>query len=214
MRSLEKQFYFNTKKYFPNCTIDKERIMIVILDDSEYLIELSYKTYNLIENDILEYYLTISFKKIEEQWLMYREELMFPNSYPVTIFLNIENFIPEYYMYQGLNLSKFETPNFDEIFDRIHIEYSIPLIKKYTDINELDKIINPCDGNVQNGIRTNKVYPIRAVLVAKMAKNPRLPEIINDMRTLCKEKYKMGMENNYEDSKRILPVFEKMFGRE
>jgi len=214
MKSIEKQFYLNTKKYFPNCTIDKERIMIVILDDNEFLIELSYKTFNLIGNEILEYYLTISFKKIEEQWLMHREELMYPNSYPATIFLNIENFIPEYYMYQGLNLSKFEISNYDEIFDKIHIEYTIPLIKKYSDINELDKIINPNDGNVQKGIRTNKIYPIRAVLVAKMANNPRLSEIIKDMRKYCKDSYEMGINDNYVPATKLLPVFEKMFGLE
>jgi hypothetical protein len=214
MKSIEKQFYLNTKKYFPDCKIDKERIMIVILDDNEFLIELSYKTFNLIGNEILEYYLIISFKKIEEQWLMHREELMYPNSYPATIFLNIENFIPEYYMYQGLNLSKFEIYNYEEIFDKIHIEYTIPLIKKYSDINELDKIINPNDGNVQKGIRTNKIYPIRAVLVAQMSNNPRLPEITNEMRKYCKDSYEMGIKDSYVPATKLLPVFEKMFGKE
>ncbi len=117
-------------------------------------------------------------------------------------------------MYQGLNLSKFEISNYDEIVDKIHIEYTIPLIKKYSDINELDKIINPIDGIVQKGIRTNKIYPIRDVLVAKMANNPRLPEIIKDMRKYCQESYEMGIKDSYVPATKLLPVFEKMFGKE
>jgi len=214
MKSLEKQFYLNTKKYFPDCTIDTSKVVIKILDNEKYLIELSYETRKLMGNDILEYYLKISLREIEEQWLIYREELMYPMSYPATLFITIENFAPDFFQFQGLNLSSFKNDKFENIFDKIHVDYTNPLIEKFSNIGEVDKIINPLDKQVPNVIRTSAVYPLRAVLVAKLANNPRLPEIINDMRNYCQDSYQMGIKDNYIPATKLLPVFEKMFGKE
>lgn len=213
MRSIEKQFYLNTKKYFPDCSIDSLTMEITIRNNDQHLITLSYRIRMLAENEILTYNLKISFKEVENKWLNFRDELMYPNSRPTTIFVTLEKFAPNFFQFYGLNLAENEVQNFEEIFDTIHLQLTIPMIEKYSDIENVDSIINPINNIASEGIRTEQVYPIRAVIVAQMANNPRLSEIIKDMRKYCQDSYEMGIKDNYVPATKLLPVFEKMFGK-
>ncbi len=214
MRTIERIFWNNVKKYYQNTEINETASSITIINNSKLNVSITFPIQKLGGDEILRYILCICFNEIEDEWLKYREELLYSPTHAQTLYITTENFDKEKFDFQGLNLSKYGHQNWDQIFDKLQKEYTIPLVNKYSNIIEVDQIINPIDKDVPYIIKTSEGYPFRAVLVAKMANNPRLPEIINDMRNYCQESYQMGIKDNYIPATKLLPVFEKMFGKE
>ena len=214
MRTLERIFCNNLKNYYKNTEIDEQASSITIMKNDKLNVSITFPIQKLGGDEILRYILCICFNEIEDEWLKYREELLYSPTHAQTLYITIENFDTEKFDFQGLNLSKYGHQNWDEIFDKLQKEYTIPLVKKYSDIIEVDKLINPCNIPVVNNIKNSQGYPFRAVLVAKLANNPRLSEIIKDMRKYCRDSYEMGINDNYVPTTKLLPVFEKMFGTE
>ncbi len=214
MRTLERIFCDNLKKYCQNTEIDEQASSITIMKNDKLNVSITFPIQKLGGDEILRYILCICFNEIENEWLKYREELLYSPTHAQTLYITTENFDTEKFDFQGLNLSKYGHQNWDEIFDKLQKEYTIPLVNKYSNIMEVDQIINPIDKDVPYIIKTSEGYPFRAVLVAKLANNPRLSEIINDMRKYCQDSYEMGIKDNYVPATKLLPVFEKMFGPE
>ncbi len=214
MKTIEKIFCNNVKKYYKYAEIEEKASSITIVKNEKLIVSITFPIQKLGGDEILRYILCICFNEIEDEWLKYREELLYSPTHAQTLYITTENFDTEKFDFQGLNLSKYGHQNWDQIFDKLQKEYTIPLVNKYSNIIEVDQTINPIDKDVPYIIKTSEGYPFRAVLVAKMANNPRLSGIIHDMRKYCQDSYEMGVEHNYEDSKRLLPVFEKMFGIE
>lgn len=214
MRTIEKIFYNNLKKYYENIVLDPKSSSVTIINDEKLSIGITFPIQKLGGHEILRYILSITFKEIEDQWLKYREELLYSPYYANTLSFTTENYDIEKYHFSGHNLSLYGHENWEDIFNKIQVEYTIPLVNRYSNIIEVDKIINKTDKEVPYIILSNEGYPFRSVLVAHMANNPRLPEIINDMRNYCKLSYNMGLKENNLASTKLLPVFEKMFGPE
>lgn len=214
MRTIEKIFCNNVKKYYEYAEIDEKASSITIVKNEKLIVSITFQIQELGGDEILRYILCICFNEIEDQWLQYREELLYSPTNAQTLYITSEKFDTEKFDFQGLNLSKYGHQNWDEIFDKLQKEYTIPLVNEYTDIIEVDKLINPINSTVENKIKNSQGYPFRAVLVAKLANNPRLSEIIKDMRKYCKDSYEMGINDNYVPATKLLPVFEKMFGLE
>ena len=211
MRTIERIFCNNVKKYYQNTEINEAASSITIVNNEKLNVSITFPIQKLGGDEILRYILCICFNEIEDQWLQYREELLYSPTNAQTLYITTERFDTEKFDFQGLNLSKYGHQNWEEIFDKLQKEYTIPLVNKYSDIIEVKQIINPIDKDVPYIIKTSEGYPFRAVLVAKMANNPRLPEIINDMRNYCQESYEMGIKDNYIPATKLLPVFKKMF---
>lgn len=214
MRTIEKIFCNNVKKYYQYAEVDEKASSIIILKNKKLIVSITFPIQKLGGDEILRYILCICFNEIEDQWLQYREELLYSPTNAQTLYITTEKFDTEKFDFQGLNLSKYGHQNWDKIFDKLQKEYTIPLVNKYTDIIEVDKLINPINSLVENKIKNSQGYPFRAVLVAKLANNPRLLEIIKDMRKYCQDSYEMGIKDKYIPATKLLSVFEKMFGRE
>jgi hypothetical protein len=213
MRTIEKIFCNNVKKYYQYAEVDEKASSITILKNKKLIVSITFPIQKLGGDEILRYILCICFNEIEDQWLQYREELLYSPTNAQTLYITTEKFDTEKFDFQGLNLSKYGHQNWDEIFDKLQKEYTIPLVNKYVDIVEVDKLINPINSPIENKIKNSQGYPFRAVLVAQMANNPRLSEIIKDMRKYCQDSYEMGIKDNYVPATKLLPVFEKLFGK-
>lgn len=214
MRTIERIFLNNIKKYYLNTEANGTTSSVTIINNSKLNVSITFPIQKLGGDEILRYILCICFNEIEEQWLQYREELLYSPTSSQTLYITTENFDTQKFDFQGLNLSKYGHQNWDEIFDKLQKEYTIPLVNKYSDIMEVDKLINPNNSPVPKNIKNSQGYPFRAVLVAKMANNPRLSEIIKEMREYCRDSYNMGIKDNYIPATKLLPVFEKLFGKE
>ena len=156
---------------------------------------------------------------IDNKWINYENELG----------LKVGVFRPSfYYTFHHINREKF--PTLTNLGLKVHyneneewvkknvrsivLDYFLPFAEKLKDIQFCDKLINK---DIEITDETCKLSPIdglpfRKIFIAEEAGNPRLEEIKSAMRKYVNERYKTGIEKNYEKLIKIKPVFEKLFG--
>ena len=106
MRTIEKIFCNNVKKYYEYAEIEEKASSITIVKNEKLIVSITFPIQKLGGDEILRYILCICFNEIEDQWLQYREELLYSPTNAQTLYITTKNFDTEKFDFQGLNLSK------------------------------------------------------------------------------------------------------------